>query len=280
MDREEISRLFEEAEARGAALAGFNFQCMVDLQGICRAAEAARAPILVMATDTAVRFAGVEYLAALGKAAAANTSVPVVLHLDHTSDFGAVMRAIRCGFDSVMFDGSALPFAENVRLTRRVVEVAHSVGVWVEGELGRLVGKEDDLEVDETEAALTDPEAAARFATETGVDALAVAIGSAHGWYKKRPKLDFERLQAIRQLVGRHLVLHGGTGIPDEDIRRAIELGIRKVNVGTELRTAFARTAYEVLNDDPVRDDWRPALDAARNAVQEAAFRKLGLLGW
>src|SRR5690606_8559770 len=177
--------------------------------------------------------------------------VPLALHLDHGTDFNQVMQCIRNGFSSVMYDGSHEPLEVNIDNTAKIVEIAHAVGVSVEGEIGRLVGIEDDIEVSELEAALTVPEHAERFVRETGVDFVAVAIGTRHGFYKGEPKLDFDRLKRIRELVNIPIVLHGGSGVPDHQVRQAISLGVSKINIDTELRHAFVTAVRQVLAENP-----------------------------
>ena len=210
----------------------------------------------------------------MARAAAEQMEKPVALHLDHGASYELPERCMEAGYTSVMFDGSRLPFAENFQLTRRVVELAHANGVSVEGELGHVAHK------DETGRDITNfytrPEDALRFVEETGVDALAVAIGTAHGFYKGEVRLDFERLDRIRDVVGERvaLVLHGGSGVPDELLRQAILHGISKINFGTELKNAFTRSVKTTLaNTDEI--DLRKTLTPAIYAVQQIAADKI-----
>ena len=187
----------------------------------------------------------------MGKIAAAKAKVPVALNIDHGTDFNQVVRCIRHGFSAVMIDGSKLPFEENVAITRKVVEVAHPNDISVEAELGKITGVEDDIAVAEHEGLFTDPDEAYAFVQQTNCDALAVAIGTAHGVYRGEPKLDFDRLQAIASKIDTPIVLHGASGVPDDAIRKAVSLGVCKINIDTELRLAFAQAIKQVLNETP-----------------------------
>ncbi len=206
-------------------------------------------------------------------------SIPAAIHLDHGPDFETAMRCLRYGFTSVMRDASKGPFEENVAETRRVVEVAHAVGVPVEAELGRIVGAEEHVVVSDEEKAMTVPEEAARFVEEAGCDFLAVSIGNAHGFYKGEPDLDFDRLQAIREEVDVPLVLHGASGIPDHQIRKAVTRGICKINIDTEIRDAFARSVRQTLADKPDEIDPRKILGPAIEAMQAVVERKIVIFG-
>jgi len=274
-----LKEVLEEAEKGGYAVGAFNANNLEIVQAIIRAAEAEHSPVILQASQGAIGYAGLDYIVAMVRVAAEKAKVPVVLHLDHGKDFAEVMRCIRSGFSSVMVDGSALPLEGNIELTNRVVDVARAVGVSVEAELGRIGGTEDNVSVSEREAAMTDPQEALRFVQDTEVDALAVAIGTAHGQYKGKPELDFERLKEIRELVNVPIVLHGSSGVPDEDIRKAIQLGVRKVNIDTNLREAFVYKMREVLAEKPKEIDPRKILGPARDALQEVVQQKIRLFG-
>lgn len=271
--------LLKEAEAGGYAVGAFNCNNMEIVQAIVAAAEAENAPVIMQASQGAIRYAGIDYIAAMARLAAGRARVPVALHLDHGTSFEQVVQCIRAGFTSVMIDGSRLPLAENVALTRRVVEVARAVGVSVEAELGKIGGAEDDIAVSEREAVLTDPEEAGIFVRETGVDCLAVAVGTAHGRYRGVPKLDFPRLEKIRSAVQIPLVLHGSSGVPDEAVREAIRLGVRKVNIDTNIREAFVAAARRVLEADPGEIDPRKVLAPAREAAVAVIREKIRVFG-
>jgi fructose-bisphosphate aldolase class II len=275
-----ITELLQRAEEGGYAVGAFNCNNMEIVQAIMAAAEAERAPVILQASQGAIKYAGLSYIVAMAREAAEQATVPVALHLDHGTDFNQVMLCIRHGFSSVMIDGSRLPLPENIALTKKVVEVAHAVGVSVEGELGRIIGTEDEVQVSEREALFTDPEEARQFVQETGVDALAVAIGTAHGRYKGKPQLDFPRLARIKEAVGGvPLVLHGSSGVPDEDIRKAVELGVRKINIDTNIREAFVATMRRVLESNPDEIDPRKILGPAREAATEVIREKIRLFG-
>lgn len=274
-----ISDLLKKAEEGGYAVGAFNCNNMEIVQAIIAAAEAERSPVIMQASQGAIKYAGIEYITALANIAAENASVPVALHLDHGTSFEQVMMCIRKGFSSVMIDGSKLPFEENIELTNRVIAVARAVGVSVEAELGKIGGTEDDIHVDQRDALFTKPEEAKEFVDRTGVDALAVAIGTAHGQYKGIPELDFPRLEKIRSLVNIPIVLHGSSGVPDEAIAKAIKLGVRKVNIDTNIREAFVQGARDVLNKDAKEIDPRKMLGPARAAAIEIIREKIRLFG-
>ncbi len=240
-----LSNVLREAEAGGYAVGAFNVFNLETAQAVVAAAEAERSPVILLMYDSHLDHFGVEESAAVGRVLANRAQVPVAVHLDHGASFARVVRCMHAGYTSVMYDGSRLPYDENVATTRRIVEIAHHVGISVEAEIGHvgIAAKGEDR----IEQWLTRPEEAADFAGDTGVDCLAVAIGNAHGFYLEEPKLDFTRLEEINQLVDVPLVLHGSSGISDADIRRAVKLGIRKVNVGTETLTAFGATLRDSL---------------------------------
>lgn len=274
-----ISDLLKEAEAGGYAVGAFNCNNMEIVQAIIAAAEAEKSPVIMQASQGAIKYAGIEYITAMAKIAAENASVPVALHLDHGTSFDQVMLCIRKGFSSVMIDGSKLPFDENVELTKRVIAVARAVGVSVEAELGKIGGTEDDVHVDERDALFTKPEEAKEFVERTGVDALAVAIGTAHGQYKGTPELDFPRLEKIRAIVDVPIVLHGSSGVPDEAIQKAIKIGVRKVNIDTNIREAFVQACRDVLNKDAKEIDPRKVLGPARDAATAIIREKIRVFG-
>ena len=274
-----LYEVLDKADREGYAIGAFNCNNMEIVQSIITAAEAEKAPVIIQASQGAIKYAGLNYIIALVRQAAEGTSVPVVLHLDHGTDFDQVMQCIRFGFTSVMYDGSGMPLEDNISMTCKVLEVARVFGVSVEAELGRIVGTEDDISVDDAEAFLADPEEAERFVTETGVDALAVAVGTAHGLYKGEPKLDFDRLAEINRLVSCPLVLHGASGVSDESIKRTIELGVRKINIDTNIREAFAGSMRSAMEDNPAEIDPRKILGPAREAATKVIREKIRLFG-
>ena len=274
-----VRDLLSAASKGGYAVGAFNCNNMEIVQAIVQAAVAEKSPVIIQASQGAIKYAGLAYIAALGRLAAQEASVPVGLHLDHGTSFEQAVRCIRHGFSSVMIDGSKFAFEDNIALTREVVKVAKAVGVSVEGELGKICGTEDDISVCDRDAAFTDPREAAAFVERTGIDSLAVAVGTAHGVYKGAPDLDFERLQAINDLVEIPLVLHGSSGVPDKDIREAIRRGVRKVNIDTDVRTAFVEEVRQVLQEFPKEIDPRKVLGPAREKMEQRIREKMRVFG-
>jgi len=274
-----IDVLLKKANAEGYAVGAFNCNNMEIVQAIVAAAEAEKSPVIMQASQGAIKYAGLEYITAMAKLAADSVSVPVALHIDHGTSFEQVMKCIRAGFSSVMIDGSKLPLEGNIALTKRVLDVARAVGVSVEAELGKIGGTEDDITVDEKEAMFTDPQEAERFVRETAVDALAVAIGTAHGVYIGEPKLDFDRLKKIKELVKIPIVLHGSSGVPNDAIREAISLGVGKINIDTNIREAFVNRVREVIAAKPDEIDPRQILGPAREACIDIIREKIRLFG-
>jgi fructose-bisphosphate aldolase class II len=263
----------------GYAVGQFNVNNLEFLQAIIETAEEERSPVILGVSEGAMKYMNIEYTAAMAKTAAEKATVPVILHLDHGSSFEVVLKCIRAGFSSIMIDASHYPLEENIAKTKQVVDACHVLGIDVEGELGRIGGTEDDISVDERDATLARPDEAVRLVKEAGIDALAPAIGSAHGLYKGVPVLAFDRLQEIRDLTGVPLVLHGGSGIPDEDIRKAISLGVSKINVNTENQVSFTKKIREILNNDQKVYDPRKYLGPAREAIKETVREKIRLFG-
>ena len=293
--------ILASAMARKYSVGAFNIHNLESLQAVVTAAKEENSPVIVAVTPSAIKYAGLTYLAKIVKTAAENASVQMSLHLDHGKDIETITKCVDAGFTSVMIDGSHMDFEENVALTKKVIELAHVKGVSVEAELGRLAGVEE-VSVEEKEAILTDPEAAKEFVERTNVDALAVAIGTSHGAYKFKgePKLDFKRLTEIREKVDVPLVLHGASGVPawiiekatkygaqlagakgmpDESIKQAVRLGIAKINIDTDLRLAFTATIREVLAITPTQFDPRKILGPAREAMKKVVRSKMRLFG-
>lgn len=271
--------ILQAAKKGGYAVGAFNVNNMEIVQAIVEAAEEERSPVLLQASQGAIKYAGLDYIVALVRVAAGKVSVPVALNLDHGTSFEQAMKCIRGGFTAVMLDGSHYPFDENVAIVKKVADVAHAVGVSVEGELGRIGGTEDDISVDAKDAYMTLPEEAKKFADLTEVDALAVAIGTAHGVYHGEPKLDFERLSAIREVVDCALVLHGASGVPDEAIKKAVEIGVQKINIDTEIRQAFTNGIKKVMAEKPNEFDPRKLLGPSKEAMKEVVKSKMRLFG-
>lgn len=261
--------LLQDAQRQHYAVGAFNVENMEMMQAVVAAAEAEHAPVILQTTPSTLKYAGTSTYAAMARAMAEHTRVPVAIHLDHGDSFGLCVKAAADGYTSVMIDGSKLPLNENVALVRQVVEMAAccSGHPCVEAELGRLGGKEDSLEVKPGEDIYTAPDEAVRFVRETGIDALAVAIGTAHGFYKGEPKLDFDRLAQLQDAVPVPLVLHGSSGVPDADVQRAVSLGVCKVNFATELRAAYTEAVRHALTGDPSLYDPKKFGGPGRDAV-------------
>lgn len=273
--------LLKDAQAHGYAVGAFNVENMEMMQAVVAAAEAESAPLMLQTTPSTLRYANTAVFAAMARAIAGKAKVPVAIHLDHGDSFDLCRQAAWDGYTSVMIDGSKLPLEENIALVRRVVQMAGDVPQQpaVEAELGRLGGKEDSLEVKPGEDIYTDPGEASRFVDETGIDSLAVAIGTAHGFYKGKPKLDYDRLAQLRDAVSVPLVLHGSSGVPDEDVQRAISLGVCKVNFATELRVAYTEATRDTLSGDPVLYDPKKFGGPGRDAVTKLVRHRIAVCG-
>lgn len=266
------------AQAGHYAVGAFNVENMEMVMAVVQAAEESHAPVIMQTTPSTVKYAGLDYYLAMAKAAAERATVPVAMHLDHGDSFELAMQALRTGYTSIMIDGSHDSFEDNIALTRRVTDACAPSGVPVEAELGKVGGKEDDLEGGDGNP-FTDPQQAKEFVERTGVDSLAVAIGTAHGLYKGVPKLDFDRLSAIRELVSIPLVLHGASGVPDEAVRESIRRGICKVNFATELRIAFSDGVKKYLAEDPDAFDPKKYCKVGRAGVVALVKEKIALCG-
>lgn len=290
------------ARKGGYAVGAFNINNLEILQAVVSAGEAERSPAIIAVSEGAIQYAGMPYLISMVRTAAAQTSTPISLHLDHGKDLEVIRSCIDNGFTSVMIDGSEFEFEKNIEVTKKVVEMAKRKGVSVEAELGRLKGIEEKISVSEKDAFLTDPQAAEDFFKRTGVDALAIAIGTSHGAYKFKgeAKLDFERLKEIARKVSIPLVLHGASGvpsavleraerfgaklpgakgIPDEAIQKAIGLGISKINIDTDLRLSFVGALREILTTKPDEFDPRKILGPGREAIKQTVQSKMKLFG-
>ncbi len=293
--------LLKKARAGKYAIPAFNINDLEMLKAVIQAAVLERSPIIVQTSEGAIEYAGMDYLIAM-VSVAAKSKIPVVMHLDHGKNLKTIKLAIDSGYTSVMFDGSALPYLENVRSTKQVVSWAKAKRVSVEAELGSIKGIEDLVNVRERDAVLTNPEQAVQFVKETGCDTLAIAIGTAHGAYKFKgiTHLDLERLKEISKRVKLPLVLHGASGVMenvvdlaekygaklgeargvlDEDIKKAIPLGIAKINIDTDLRLAFTAGVREALHDLPTVIDPRKLLEPASLLMTEVARYKIRLFG-
>ena len=289
--------MFQKAYTGGYAIGAFNVNNMEIIQGIMEAGKEENAPLILQVSAGARKYAGQNYIIKLMEAALMDTDLPVVLHLDHGPNFDLCKSVIDGGFTSVMYDGSHLPYEENIAETQRVGEYAHARGVWVEAELGRLAGVEEDVSSDEH--IYTDPEQAKDFVTRTGCDSLAIAIGTSHGAYKFKgeAKLDFDRLAKVSQLLpGVPIVLHGASsvpqefvemantfgghvpgarGVPEDLLRKAASMAVCKINIDTDIRLAMTATIRKHLVENPADFDPRQYLTPARKAVKDMVQRKI-----
>ncbi|MGI6007234.1 MAG: class II fructose-bisphosphate aldolase [Ruminococcus sp.] len=268
--------IMNDAQKKGYAVPAFNYYNLDVLFAVLEAAEEENAPVIVQPYSAYVPFLHHEVLAKASLEALVASKTYAYLHLDHATDYSLIMRCIKNNYTSVMVDGSAQPLEENIALTRSVVQVAKAVGVYTEAELGRIfrVGVDDEQNDGDETARVED---CVRMVEETSVDSLAPAVGTAHGVYKKPPKINFERIKEIRNAVDVPLVLHGGSGTPDEMIRKAIECGISKINVGTELKYAWSGAMKEMFNQG--EKEPRICSAYAREKVKEVAKKKLQLFG-
>ncbi|MBE6034842.1 MAG: class II fructose-1,6-bisphosphate aldolase [Clostridiales bacterium] len=291
--------IFTKALTKDYAVGAFNVNNMEIIQGIVDAAKKENAPLILQVSAGARKYARPAYLLKLVEAAIEDSGLDIVLHLDHGEDFDICKKCVDDGFTSIMIDGSKHSFEENIALTKQVVEYAHSKGVVVEAELGKLAGVEDNIKVDARSATFTDPDEAAEFVERTGVDSLAIAIGTSHGAYKFKgePYLDFERLKKIHELIpDTPLVLHGAStvlpefvarcneyggnipgaqGVPEDMITEAAKYGICKVNIDTDLRLAMTAEVRKFLMDKPEEFDPRKYLAPARDAIQRMVQHKI-----
>ena len=270
-------KMLRDADANGYAIGAFNVKNMEMVMAVIKACEELRAPAILQTTPSTVKYAGIDMYYANVAAAAKKASVPIALHLDHGSSFELAMQALRGGYTSIMIDGSKLDFEENISLSKRVADACRPSGIPVEAELGKVGGKEDDMSCDDP--GYTNPDDAVRFAKETGITTLAVAIGTAHGIYKGEPKLDMDRLSEIRKVVSIPLVLHGASGVPDDAVKECIRRGISKVNFATELRIAFSDGIKAYLKDNPDAFDPKKYCSVGMNNVTELVKNKILVCG-
>ena len=292
--------MFEKSMKEGFAIGAFNVNNMEIIQAIVDAASEANSPVILQASASAIKYAGIEYLMKMVEAATVvHPNVPIAIHLDHGPDFDTCKMCIDAGFTSVMIDGSKYDFEENVRVTKEVVEYAHSKGVVVEAELGKLAGIEDEVNVDSKDAMYTDPEQAEEFVKRTGCDSLAIAIGTSHGAdkFKGEAKLRFDILKEIKERIpNTPIVLHGASsvipklvemcnqyggdipgakGVPDEILMEAGKLGVSKINVDTDLRLAMTAGIRKVFVEEPSAFDPRKYLVPARDLIKETVKHKM-----
>jgi len=272
-----------DAQKNNYAVGAFNANNMEIVQAIIETAEEERSPVIVQASQGAIKYAGLNMIVSMVKTLADKATVPVVLHLDHGTDYYQNILCLRAGFTSLMFDGSKLPFDENVAMTRKVVEMAHVCDVPVEAEIGQIgkmdASDEPGVARERIKEFMADPEEAARFVKMTEIDSLAAAVGTIHGCQEQIAQLDIPRIEKIRDLTGVPLVLHGASGASDEEIRKGIAAGISKINIDTRIRMAFTKAARDFLNQNPDEIDPRKMLGPAKEEAKEVIRGRIRVLG-
>ena len=270
-------KMLLEAQEGGYAVGAFNVENMEMVKAVIKAAEELSAPVMLQTTPSTIKYGTVETFAAIVGAEAEKASVPVCLHLDHGSSYELAKQCLESGYSSVMIDGSKEEFEGNIEMTKKVVEEAKKHDIPVEAELGKVGGKEDDLvvEVDTN----TDPQEAAEFVERTGIDSLAVAIGTAHGFYVGTPVLDKNRLDEIKKVVSIPLVLHGASGISDDEVRDCVRRGICKVNFATELRVAYTDAIKKLIEEKPETFDPKAFGKVGMEAVTELVKNRMKVCG-
>lgn len=279
MDIISTKEMLLRAKRGNYAVPAFNIHNMETMQGVLEAAWQMKSPVIIATTPGTVNYAGMDFLVSMAKAGAKRYNIPIALHLDHCEEVEFIERCIYAGYKSVMIDASRRPLDENILVTKKIVDFAHIHDVTVEAELGKIGGNEDEMAVDEKDAAFTNPELAAKFVENTNVDSLAIAIGTAHGVYKKEPKLDFDRLIEIRNKVEVPLVLHGASGVPTDSVIKAVELGICKINIATELKIPFSQEIKAFFQKNPNESDPRKYLTPGKEAVTKVAMEKIKACG-
>ena len=268
-----------DAQKKHYAVPAFNIHNLETLSTVVETAAELHSPVIIAATPSTVAYAGKDYLIALVGTAMEKYDIPMSFHLDHHEDVADIEDTVAAGCRSVMIDASKLPYEENVKKVQEVVKFAHTCHATVEAELGRLVGQEDNVVTTEADKAYTNPDDAVRYVEETGIDSLAVAIGTAHGLYKGRPHLDFDRLQEIRAKVEIPLVLHGASDVPDELVEKAISLGITKVNIATDLKIPFANAVKAYFKEHPEANDPRKYMTPGKEAMKQVVIHKIKVCG-
>lgn len=259
------------------AVGSFNFNGFEDVKGMILGAAELHSPIIVMASPSTTKYVGLHTVCAMVRGLTQDAGIPVALHLDHCTNPDFVRSCVEAGFTSVMIDASARPFEENIAVSREIVEFAHARGCSVEAELGIIGGHEEDAA--DGEILYTNPLDAEEFVNRTGVDALAIAVGTIHGFYKSEPNIDFDRIAAVRSLIQVPIVLHGGTGVSDADFQHAITCGISKINVGTELKYAYSDTLKRAVQQLGDEHDPRKFMGMVTAECAQIVKRKIGVFG-
>ena len=275
--------MLKEAQKGRYAIGAFNANNMEIIQAIIETAEEERAPVILQASQGAIKYAGLDMIVAMVKVMAEKANIPVALHLDHGTDYYQNIKCLRAGFTSLMYDGSKLAFDENVKMTKKVVEMAHACDIPVEAELGQIgkMGDSDEpgVALEKVKESMAVPEEALRFVKLTGIDFLAAAVGTIHGCRTPFAKLDIPRIEKIRALTGVPLVLHGASGADDEEIRKGITAGICKINIDTRIRMEFSQKMREVIKANPQEIDPRKILGPAKEAAKEIIRDRIKVFG-
>ena len=275
-----LREILADTREKHYAVGGFNMNSYEDSEGMVMGAARKHSPIIIMTSMACVKYVGLKQLVGMIRGMADTYNIPVCLHLDHATDIDLIKACVGAGYTSVMIDASKKEFEENIAITKSIVDFAHTYGCSVEAELGKLGGREENVVVSDSEKAYTNPDDVPRFVEETGIDALAVAIGTAHGFYKAEPKIDFERLDAITKKTTCPLVLHGGTGVPEEDFRRCVKMGMSKINVGTKLKKDYTDALRKALKENPETEyDPRPFMRPVKEACAQAIMAKIDIFG-
>ncbi|XOU94552.1 MAG: class II fructose-bisphosphate aldolase [Candidatus Kerfeldbacteria bacterium] len=279
-----LSDLLEKAKGQDYAIGAFNIENLETTIGVVRGAIKMKAPIILQVSETSIQYAGLKAITGIVQTIAANEAedVPIALHLDHGKSFRSVAECVRAGFSSIMMDASDMPFMENIVLTKQAVDFTHRKNVLAQGELGIVKGLEE-VSIEERKQMMTNPDEAEEFVTKTGVDTLAVAVGNVHGIMKMQkgnPGLDLDRLEAIHKVIpDTPLVLHGASGLPQNQIHAGINLGITIINIDTELRVAFTNSLRDTLNNDKDSFDPREILTPSIMAIQKVVEEKIEIFG-
>ncbi|MCC3668802.1 tagatose bisphosphate family class II aldolase [Terrisporobacter mayombei] len=271
--------MLKKAQREGYAVPAFNIHNLETLQVVVETAGELKSPVILAGTPSTLVYAGGDYIVSMAKVASEKYNIPIAIHLDHYEDKEEIKKYIDLGFRSAMIDGSHLSFEDNINTVKEVVDYAHRFDATVEAELGRLGGQEDDLVVDEKDAMYTNPAQAKEFVEKTGIDSLAIAIGTAHGLYKGEAKLDFDRLEEIRKAVDVPLVLHGASDVPDELVKKAISLGICKVNIATDLKIPFSDALKNYFKENPESNDPRKYMAPAKESMKAVVTHKINVCG-
>lgn len=274
-----LKEILSGCKQGGYGVGAFNFNGLEDSIGMINGAVKMNSKIILMASMSAAKYIGVKTCANMIKGMAESVDIPVCLHLDHATDIDFIKECVDAGFTSVMIDASKKEFEENIKETAEVVKYAHSKNCSVEAELGKLGGREENVVVEDREAMFTNPKDVPEFVERTGIDALAIAFGTAHGFYKAEPNLDFELIEKIANITDVPLVMHGGTGVPVEGFKKAIACGISKVNVGTELKATYVQALRDAMKANPEEGDPRNYMKDVKTRCEEVVKGKIEIFG-